>query len=227
MTSTTSPLSTRIADGIVELIVSEGLAPGDALESSRALAGRFEVTTPTIREALRRLEAIDVIEFRHGSGTYVGEGMRRRLLANPHPGAPDRTSACELVRARLVIEPSIAAEAARHRDAAALALLEEATHHALRPQRGMERPELSFHEALASASGNPLLRETIAALLAVRARDQVTIRHEYVDRERDHREHLAILDAVRSGDADAAAELTRSHLQAIEGALTQKDGEHA
>ncbi|HEY9395440.1 MAG TPA: GntR family transcriptional regulator, partial [Nocardioides sp.] len=52
MTSNTSSLSERIADGIVAMIEAAGLEPGDALASSRELAKRFEVTTPTIREAL-------------------------------------------------------------------------------------------------------------------------------------------------------------------------------
>src|SRR5919106_1170112 len=106
-------LSERLADDIVGIIRTERLAPGDVLASSRELARRFSVTTPTVREALRRLEATGVVEFRHGSGTYVGEGVDRRLLANPHRPAIDQESVLELVEARLVLEPSIAAEAAR------------------------------------------------------------------------------------------------------------------
>ncbi|MFC7650005.1 winged helix-turn-helix domain-containing protein [Streptosporangium lutulentum] len=70
-------MSERLADDIVEIIRSERLGPGDVLASSRELARRFDVTTPTVREALRRLEATGVVEFRHGSGTYVGPGIDR------------------------------------------------------------------------------------------------------------------------------------------------------
>ncbi len=92
MTSAEASLSERLADGIVEIIRTERLGPGDALASSRELAQRFEVTTPTVREALRRLEATGIVEFRHGSGTYVGAGIERRLLANPHRLRTDRES---------------------------------------------------------------------------------------------------------------------------------------
>ena len=109
MTATTPSLSERLADGIVELIRADGLRPGDALMSSRELARRFDVTTPTLREALRRLEATDVIRFRHGSGTYVGDGLARRLMANPHAGGGDLVSALELVEARSLLEPQVAA----------------------------------------------------------------------------------------------------------------------
>lgn len=218
MTATPS-LSERIADGIVDLIGADGLRPGDALSSSRELARRFDVTVPTVREALRRLEAIDVIRFRHGSGTYVGDGVARRLVANPYVARGGLDSVIELVDARLLIEPPLAAAAAAARTDDQLAELEAATANALVPQRGTERPALHFHVALAAASGNRLVRETVEALLAVRARDQVEIRHLYDDRERDHREHVEILAAVRDGDAGAAADLTRDHLRSIRDAL--------
>lgn len=219
MTSSNPSLSERIADGIVELIRTDDLRPGDALTSSRELAKRFEVTTPTIREALRRLEATDVIRFRHGSGTYVGDGMRRRLMANPHIGMTDVDSVLELIRARIVLEPSIAATAAEQHTDEHLLALDRASDNALRPQRGDERPDIHFHVALAAATGNPLLTETVEALLHVRRADQIVIRHEYADRERDHGEHLEILAALRDRDAAAAAELTRAHLTSIHDAI--------
>ncbi|YAL83110.1 FadR/GntR family transcriptional regulator [Dermacoccaceae bacterium W4C1] len=220
--SATPPsLSERIADGIVEIIHAEHLAPGDALASSRSLAERFQVTTPTVREALRRLEALDVVQFRHGSGTYVGQGLSRRVLGNPHSPAPNLRSTLELAQARLVIEPSIAAEAARRRSAEALTLLEASSKHALNPQEGSARPDLPFHVALARATGNPLLAETVESLLAVRALDQVEIRRRYDDRDQDHSEHRQILEAVRDGDASVAETLTREHLSNIRDAIAR------
>jgi Transcriptional regulators len=209
-------LTSRLADEIVDLIVEGGLRPGDALESSRALAQRFEVTTPTVREALRRLEATDVVQFRHGSGTYVGAGFERRMVVNQHAG---RDSIEELIATRLLLEPAIAAEAARRHTAADLEVLETALSNALTPQHGDERPALHFHVAVAAATGNRLVAETLEALLHLRSREQVEIRHRYDDRERDHAEHQQILDAIRAGDADRAAELTASHLQSIRDVL--------
>ncbi|WP_085913082.1 MULTISPECIES: FadR/GntR family transcriptional regulator [Pseudonocardia] len=212
-------LSERLADDIMRIIRVEGLAPGDQLESSRDLARRFEVTTPTVREALRRLEATGAVEFRHGSGTYVGPGADRRVLANPHGPAATPESVLELVEARLVLEPPIAAAAARTRDAAGLLLMEMSVTNALHPPQGDLRPAVHFHVALAATSGNAVLRETVQALLEVRARDQIEIRHRYDDRERDHAEHVRLLDAVRSGDPDLAAALTTEHLAAIRSAV--------
>ncbi|MFJ9031319.1 FadR/GntR family transcriptional regulator [Streptomyces sp. NPDC102274] len=216
-------LSEHLADSIVEIIRTERLVPGDALASSRDLARRFDVTTPTVREALRRLEATGVVEFRHGSGTYVGAGSERRLLANPHLPRGSRESVLELVEARLVLEPAVAAAAARTRVPEAVERLRTAAANALHPPRESLRASVHFHVALAAASGNALLRETVEALLQVRALEQVEIRHRYNDRPRDHAEHVEIFEAVRDGDADAAERLTREHLGSIREAVLAAD----
>ncbi|MFL1381339.1 MULTISPECIES: FadR/GntR family transcriptional regulator [unclassified Nocardiopsis] len=212
-------LSERLADDIVEIIREQHLRPGDLLASSRELAQRFEVTTPTVREALRRLEATGVVEFRHGSGTYVGPGFARTLMVNPHLPRGAGDSVLELAEARLVVEPAIAARAALARTDDDLAQLGQSAQNALHPPRFGPGSAVHFHIALAAATGNPLLKETVEALLHVRAREQVEIRHRYHDRERDHAEHLLILEAVRDGDADAAERLTRDHLSAIRDAV--------
>ncbi|WP_052852804.1 FadR/GntR family transcriptional regulator [Streptomyces avicenniae] len=219
MTSGEQSLSARLADDIVDIIRAQHLGPGDVLASSRELARHFDVTTPTVREALRRLEATGVVEFRHGSGTYVGPGIDRRVLANPHLPRSNRRSVLELVDARLVVEPAIAAVAARVRTPEAVAHLHATTGNALHPPRRAPARSATFHVALAAASGNPLLRETVEALLQVRAREQVEIRHRYNDRARDHAEHLEIYAAVRDGDPAAAEDLTRRHLAAIREAI--------
>lgn len=217
--STGATLSERLADDILQIIRGEGLGPGDQLASSRELAKRLEVTTPTVREALRRLEATGAVEFRHGSGTYVGDGVDRRLLANPHRPSSTPASVLELVEARLVVEPPIAAAAARARDPHGLRLLTDSVTNALHPPRGDVRPAVHFHVALAATSGNALLQETVEALLHVRAQDQIEIRHRYDDRERDHAEHVELLAAVRDGDPGRAEHLTRMHLESIAAAV--------
>ena len=94
-------------------------------------------------------------------------------------------------------------------------MLAESVTNALHPPVGDLRPAVHFHVALAATSGNALLRETVEALLHVRAYDQVEIRHRYDDRERDHAEHVALLEAVRGGDPDLADRLCREHLASI------------
>jgi GntR family transcriptional regulator, transcriptional repressor for pyruvate dehydrogenase complex len=123
------------------------------------------------------------------------------------------------VEARLVVEPSIAAAAALARDETGLAQLAAAVTNALHPPEGDLRPAVHFHVALAATTGNDLLRETVEALLHVRVKEQIEIRHRYDDRERDHTEHVQILEAVRAGDADLAHRLTAAHLTSIRRAI--------
>ena len=207
-------LSDRLAHGLLTMIASEGLAPGAALPSVRDLAVRFQVTPPTIREALRRLQATDAVRLRHGSGVYVGDGITRTVLPNPNSAPMSEQLVVQLVDARLVLEPGIAAEAARHRTTHDLEQLDEAVRTAQRDP-GDPRPHLNFHRELASASGNPLLFEVVDSLLSLRSREQRMLRLLIDDRQRDYDQHLAILTAVRDSDPDAAAALTRTHLEEL------------
>jgi DNA-binding FadR family transcriptional regulator len=214
-------LSERLTQGLIDLIAEQRLRPGDALPTVRELAVRFSVTAPTVREALRRLQATDAVRLRHGSGIYVGSGIHRTVLANPNPAPMRDEAVLELVAARLTLEPGIAALAARHRGEAELARLELALDTALREQ-GDARPQLNFHRELAGCSANKVLFEVIDSLLAVRGREQRAVRLLVDDRTRDYREHRGIFRAVRDQDPDQAERLTREHLHRLrEGIATQ------
>jgi GntR family transcriptional regulator, transcriptional repressor for pyruvate dehydrogenase complex len=65
-------LTDDLAAGVLDLIRADGLGSGDPLPAARDLARRFGVSTPTLREELRRLQATQAIEIRHGSGTWSG-----------------------------------------------------------------------------------------------------------------------------------------------------------
>ncbi|TDD28178.1 FadR family transcriptional regulator [Kribbella turkmenica] len=215
-------LSDRLTESILGIIREGGLRPGDAIPSARELAKRFAITTPTVREALRKLEATGAVEFRHGSGTYVGPTINNVVLANPHRPPITKESVLQLIDARLVIEPAVAVQSATARQPENLERLEAAVTNALVPPGGPAFA-LNFHVELAAAAGNPLLQEVLASLLKVRVREQQRIRTLYDNRERDHEEHQAILEAIRSQDAPAAERLTREHLGNIRRAVEAAD----
>lgn len=214
-------LSEQLADGLLDLIEERGLRPGDALPTVRDLATRFSVTPPTIREALRRLQATDAVQLRHGSGVYVGPGIYRMLMPNPNSGPLRDEAVLSLVEARLTIEPGIAARAAQHRSADELTQLELSLDTALRDP-GDVRPQLNFHRELARCSGNQVLFEVVDSLLAVRAKEQRAVRLLIHDQRRDHDEHRTIFEAVREGDATTAELVTRNHLEHLRDGVAQR-----
>lgn len=104
----------EVTDRILAHIRDQGLRPGDRLPSNRALSERFLIATPTLREALRRLEATGAVEMRHGSGVYVRADLSRLIMVNPNRLRLDATAILDLLEARELIEPHLAESAARH-----------------------------------------------------------------------------------------------------------------
>ena len=160
-----------------------------------------------------------------GSVLLVG----RELDAPYHRPPITKDSVLQLIGARLLIEPAVAAQAARAAGAAEVAgaarsldRLEAAVTNALTPPGGPAFA-LNFHVELAAASGNPVVEELLASLLKVRVREQQQIRQLYDNRNRDYEEHRAIFEAVRAGDATAAETLTRQHLDHIRTAVEAAD----
>jgi GntR family transcriptional repressor for pyruvate dehydrogenase complex len=72
-----------VSEQLLELIRVDELREGSRLPSVAALARSLSVAAPTVRESRRRLEALGVVEIRHGRGVYVRNPKSRVLLANP------------------------------------------------------------------------------------------------------------------------------------------------
>lgn len=209
-----------MTEGVLELIRAERLAPGEQLPPVSTLAVRFGVSGPTMREALRGLQATRTIELRHGLGVYVGPGYSRVVLANPNSPRLTPRQLLALVDARSVIEPTLAGMAARHRTSAHLRRLQAAIE-AVEELQPDEPSPRNFHRELAAAAGNDILREVVDSLLAAHRTEQIEIRRVYADRVRDLRQHREILAAIRDHDAPRAAETMVSHLRDIRTAVAR------
>lgn len=216
-----------LAASMLALIADRQLVAGDQFESVRSLADRFKVAVPTVRETLRRLEATGAVELRHGSGVYVGPHIGRLVLANPLAPTPSAGRLVELLQARVLIEPPVAALAAQVRDAEALdrmatdltaaAELISAGDHARLAEVNMD-----FHRNLAQASGNATLAEVVESVTVVNVREQLEILHIHGDRQADLVEHQAILAAVRAGEVELAERLTREHLGGVLAVINER-----
>jgi GntR family transcriptional repressor for pyruvate dehydrogenase complex len=212
-------LSDALIGRVVDLIRTEGLGPGDRLPSARVLAERFAVATPTIREALRQLQATGAIDIRHGSGMYVNAALDRVVIANPNQPTLDAERLAELLDARLLVEPYLAGLAARHRSPATAAALRRSLDAAERHLAGddtrLHEANMAFHRAVATASGHRILHEVLDSLLSVHAGEQREILQIFDDRSRDHEEHRAVLAAIEAGSEERAQRLMRRHLEDV------------
>jgi GntR family transcriptional regulator, transcriptional repressor for pyruvate dehydrogenase complex len=204
-------LTDHLAHQVLELIRTERFVAGDRLPPVKRLAELFSVAAPTIREALRRLEVTGIIEIRHGSGIYVLEPEGRMVLSNPYAGVLDQRAIVDLLNARRVIEPPVAALAAVHATDDQLrhlsALLDRAEGLLAAPKIddiALSELNMQFHSGIAAAGGNTVLRHLIESLANIHFKEQLAVMDLYDDRREDHRHHQGILAALAARDAEDA-----------------------
>jgi GntR family transcriptional repressor for pyruvate dehydrogenase complex len=213
-------LSAYLSQQVINLIRDRQLKPGDRLPSARDLAIQFSVATPTIREALRRLQATGIVDIRHGSGIYVKRESDRMMLSNPTYGALETQTIMQVLDARLLIEPhlaQLAATRATNRDVAELRELLSRAEQALeKPDDGYIRANHALHAGIARASGNLVLTHVVESLL-----EMYSTELHLVDpnstlaeiRARDHRNHQLVIEAIAAADGPAAYEAMVQHLE--------------
>ena len=211
-----SLLSERVAQQIERLIVDQQMKPGDRLPSGRELTSRYGVSRTAVRDAVAILEQRGLVETRQGSGTFVCDGgsdavadVLGQMLRHNAISLP------ELMEARGLLEIHNAATAARSAVAAdleglvrAIADMERAT-----GSLGFVEADLAFHEALAQAGGNRVLAAFLRSLRPLLVRGMLIGTTLSGAREAAVREHAAIFDAVRAGNAAAARRLMGGHLR--------------
>jgi DNA-binding FadR family transcriptional regulator len=214
------------------LILAGKLAPGDLLPSEREVSAALGVSRSVVREALGRLASLGLVRSVHGSGTRVEAPSGRPISAGYRrllqQGDLDLTHLAEV---RLPLETAIAAGAARHRTAEHLDKLAQAQRVLADPRAALEeqvRADLQFHALLAEASANPLFGIVLAPILEllIESRRRTLGRH---GARLAWEHHAAILEAVRAGDAGAAAAAMRLHLETnfrhlAEGQAAEADG---
>ena len=222
-------LSDSLTERIMDLIRDQGLRPGSRLPSTRALAEQFAVAMPTVRESLRRLQTTGAIDIRHGSGVYVSEAVDRLVLPNPNVAEPRGEQLLQLLDARALMEPYLAGLAANRRDPQRLADLRELLATAQRHLAGapgddpaLHEANMSFHRAVAAASGHRVLREVVDSLLFVHAGEQREILQLFDDRVRDYDEHRAVLEAIEAGNSELASDLMRRHLDDVKDVVSRR-----
>jgi GntR family transcriptional repressor for pyruvate dehydrogenase complex len=223
-------LADRLAREIRESIVAGTYVRGDRLPSIMEMARRFGVGHPTLREALKTLEAMGMVEIRHGSGVYVARSEDQLLHASPDfGGRMTKKLLLDLIAARMPLEMLSAAEAVRHASPADLetmrSTLEAAGEHLRNEDDRLTSLNISFHQQVAQASSNTVLAQMLSVLGDLFTSEQRLILGIFGSRERDHQEHLGILDAIERRDATLAVERMRRHLEGVRASVERWDPE--
>jgi len=208
---------TELADALEKAILKGKYQAGDALPSERELSARWGVSRSVVREALGRLTSLGLIRSRHGSGTRVEPASCRQVeLGYQRLISRSDFDMAHLVQIRLPLETEIAARAAEKRTEQHLRALEETQLVLGDSRRNLKAhvaADLRFHATLAEATGNPLflvVLEPIQRLLIESRRRTLG----QFGSEVAYEHHGRILRAVAAGDAAAAAEAMRRHLEA-------------
>ena len=195
-----------------------------ACRPSRALSERFLIAVPTLREALRRLEATGAVELRHGSGVYVRADVARLIMVNPNRLRLDHGAMFDLLEARELIEPHLAAAAARNATDAQLAELAEAfsrTTAALSEDQALHVANMGFHRTIARLAGNGALAQVLDSLIDLHDQEQRHILDLYGDRDHDHACTARYCAAVRGRRPERARRLMVEHLRDVRVVVTR------
>lgn len=216
-------LSDRLARQIQLLILEGKYRKGDRLPSIMEMARNFGVGHPTVREALKKLETVGVIQIRHGSGVYVSRADHVLVVAAPdYTGGVTKKLLVDLIEARVPLETRSAALAARNAspdDLEEMRRLLTTAGENLEDDEVLNSVNMAFHRQIALASGNAVLAQLLEVLRDLFADEQRLILDIFESRERDHDEHVRILEALEKRDECLADEVMRTHLEGVRQAL--------
>jgi GntR family transcriptional repressor for pyruvate dehydrogenase complex len=220
-------LADRLARRIHNMIRSGDYRQGDRLPAITEMARRFGVGHPSVREALKRLETIGVVEIRHGAGVFVSRNHEVLVMASPdYVGTVTRKLLLDLIQTRMPLEIESITCAARHVTPEQLARMREqlvvAAEH-LYDDEQLNVAAMGFHREIALASDNAVLAQVIDVLQALFADEQQMLVDIAGSREDDHREHLGLLQALGTRDEALCAGLMREHLERVRQAIIRWD----
>jgi GntR family transcriptional repressor for pyruvate dehydrogenase complex len=212
-------LSRGVVDQFREMLALGRLVPGQRLPNERELAEMFGVSRNSIREALRQLEMLTIVESRRGDGTYVRELDVVGLMA-PFGAviASSATAMADVLEFRRAFEPEVAALAARKLEDDGQVALRDALDEFDRAMEagGAEEADVAFHFAIAQISRNAVVVGVQRALMEVMAHFRAHLDPaSYHSAEAAAKGHRAIVEAIASRQPEAARAAASAHLDVV------------
>lgn len=216
----------QVAEQIRRLITDGTLKPGDLLPPERELAQRLGVGRSSIRDAVRTLEVMGILEPRQGHGTVVRDLSAESLII---PLAAvltrKRELVSELLDVRRMIEPGLAARAAKNATREEVAQMAEILQrHGEKLRRGLPtiQEDTDFHYAIALAARNTVVLKVLDVLMDLLVEHRSRSLQVPGRPERSYKGHQQILRAIQRRDPKAAEKAVCKHLEEIERIVMQK-----
>ncbi len=205
-----------VANQIRDYIIGEEIKAGQKLPTEKALSDKFLVSRSTIREAMKILEAENIVEIKHGLGSFVAlnTGLSRDPLGLSFTNQSRLLP--ELMEVRLIMEPDIARIAALRRtkeDIEIMSQLIDEMEATGKKGEDYHSTDYKFHIAIGQCLKNDVLKRVYPVIFEA-------IEHGYQQTSnlkgsfsRAVYFHKHILSAIKDKDADSADEFTRRHIQ--------------
>jgi GntR family transcriptional repressor for pyruvate dehydrogenase complex len=226
-----STLPDEIAARLLDLIRAESLRPGDKLPAERELAAAMHVSRPVLREALRALSIMNVVEIRQGAGTYITALEPQQLISHlDFVFSKDPVALAQVIETRRVVEVGnvrLAAERITPAQVAGLEALLAELRGAVADADRFSTLDIEFHDAVCDAAGNFLLAQFMRIINTLGKVSRERTGATRGTRERALGDHEAIVIALRAADPDAAARAMAAHLDHVEDALRRAAGSAA
>jgi len=211
-------ISDEIVEQIMGLIERGDLKPGQRLPSERDLCVRFGSGRSSLREALRCLSIVGVLHARVGDGTsvavdsgkFLGKVLQWRLIT-------EQQNIENLMEVRIALEGLTAGSMALNRTADDLQQLDSLLDKMAAAQGDLKRfmtLDISFHLALARASGNSLATDLITMIRGQLTRALSRVLTPPNARPLSLEEHVRIVEQIRKRNSEGARSAMYSHLQA-------------
>jgi len=224
-------VSGELTRKLVDHLVTDGrLKPGDRLPSERQLAEMLGIGRSAVRDALKSLAFLGLVEVRQGAGTYVKEPDSQILPQIIEWGMLlGERKVMDLVEARSYIETDVAALAAERRTKDDLRKIEQHLNAMAKATTTSEfvDSDIAFHLALADAAQNSVFSDILSSVQSL-LRVWITRVIDSAGTPDDaHQEHLAVFGAVSVGDAKGARAAMQRHMDNAASALraTLEEGE--
>jgi len=219
-----------IVQQVLDLIENGKLKQGDQLPSERELTEIFKVSRTTVREAIRTLESMKLLQSRQGNGTYVLASTEEDLV---QPLAAALFNAKDDIRhifyVRKIIEPHVAELAAENATAQEIEEMEEILRRqeiCVEQGENIIETDSAFHNLMAGATKNRVMERLTAALVDFlkQSREHYLLDVEPGNNrpERSLEGHKQVLAAIKKGDCEAAQRLMLQHLEEIERIVFKK-----